>query len=403
MKRGFLTILLFFLIGSAWFTGSWNTEKPVEPRPTIETFRPMIHFGRTRFVLSSETRPWKEVGLLSNSMIISPEPTLIEVTYSRKGETTWQSIVANASHLPLPDQDGITEVKLSLHYPNQAAPMESRFIVAPCRDVQFQVNKISFAPGELVMIRAEYLEIGQLLTASGSWFDSDPQWFHHDGIALLLYPIPSSTQEGNYQLTLTAQNEQSINIPITVTPRNFVMQPLIVDPDVNATTRTDNSYEEFHAMLMESRTVTESLPLFEGSFQLPLDGRMTTEYGQGRTINGVPSGSRHSGYDLAAPTGTDISATQKGKVRFAGEMILTGNTIIIEHGIGIFSQYYHMDDLSVETGELVQQGEIIGTVGSTGFSTGPHLHFCIYVNGAYVDPAVFLEGSTFEWFQLLPQ
>lgn len=403
MKRGFLTILLFFLIGSAWFAGSLNTEHRAEPRSTVESLRPIIQFGRTHYALSSKTRPWIEAELLSDPLSISPVPASIEVTYSKKGKTIWHSTIENESILPIPEQDGMTEIKVSLLYPNQNAPMESRFIVAPRRDVDFHLNQDTFAPGELVLIRADYLEVGQELTASGDWFVSDPQWFYQNGVGMLLYPIPSSTKDGRYQLTLAAENERAILIPITVTPRNFVMQPLIVDPNINATTRTDNSYEEFHNMLLESRTVTEALPLFTEGFILPVDGRMTTEYGQGRTINGVPSGSRHSGYDLAAPTGTPIEATQAGIVRFAGELILTGNTVVVEHGMGIFSQYYHMNTLAVEEGDFVEPKDIIGSVGTTGFSTGPHLHFCIYVNGAYVDPAVFLTESPLGFLQLLPQ
>lgn len=403
MKQGILTILLFFLIGSAWLTGSWNTSRPPEPRPTIESLRPIVQMGRTHFALSPETRPWIESGLLSDSITITPEPTSIEVTYSQKGKTTWHSIMENKSTLPLPEKDGITEIAFTLLYPDQTSPVESRFFVAPRRDVQFHINKTTFAPGEIVFIRAEYLEIGQMLTASGNWFETDPRWFVQDGTGMLLYPIPSSTKDGSYELNLTAENERSYSIPITITPRTFVMQPLIVDPEVNKATRNDNSYAEFHEMLVASRTITEPVPLFESAFILPLDGRRTTEYGQGRTINGIPSGSRHSGYDLAAPTGTEFVATQTGKVRFAGKLIMTGNTIVLEHGLGIFSQYYHMDTIDVKAGDIILQGERLGTVGNTGFSTGPHLHFCIYLNGAYVDPAVFLAESPLAFLQLLPQ
>jgi hypothetical protein len=403
MKRGFLTILLFILIGSAWFASSWNTIRTTEPPPTTETICPTIQFGRNSYALSSKSRPWIDAEFLSKSLSIWPEPASIEVTYSHKGKIAWHSIIENKSTLPLPVQDGITEVTITLLYPDQTTPMESRFIVAPRRAVEFQVNGTSFAPGELVLIRANHLDNGQRLTASADWFDPSPQWFIQDDIGVLLYPIPSSTKEGHYQLTLTAANERSVTLPITITPRVFVMQPLTIDPSVNASTRNDNSYAEFHEMLAASRNTREILPLFDSAFVLPIDGRMTTEYGQGRTINGVPSGSRHSGYDLAAPTGSSIAAPQRGRIRFAGELIMTGNTIIIEHGLGIFSQYYHMDSLAVETGQLVQQGEILGTVGSTGFSTGPHLHFCIYVNGAYVDPAVFLTESPLSFLKLQPQ
>ena len=71
---------------------------------------------------------------------------------------------------------------------------------------------------------------------------------------------------------------------------------------------------------------------------------------------------------------------------FAGYLQLTGNTVLIEHGYGLKSWYYHMDSLDVSTGQMVEQGQIIGKVGSTGFSTGPHLHFAMRLNGTPIDP-----------------
>lgn len=119
-------------------------------------------------------------------------------------------------------------------------------------------------------------------------------------------------------------------------------------------------------------------PLWSDAFLLPVDGSLTSAFGFQRIVNGVP-GERHSGIDLAAETGTPVLAANSGKVLFADFVALTGNTVCIEHGLGLKSWYYHMNSLNVTEGETVGRGQQIGSVGSTGFSTGPHLHFAISV------------------------
>ena len=96
---------------------------------------------------------------------------------------------------------------------------------------------------------------------------------------------------------------------------------------------------------------------------------------------------------MAAPTGTRVGAAGNGRVLFAGYLRLSGYTVLIEHGFGLKTYYYHMDSINTQTGDMVEQGQKIGEVGSTGFSTGPHLHFGMSVNNVYVNPltAIFTD------------
>jgi len=403
MKKSAAAFVILFIILIAWLSMSWQAPELEQPISDTTPVEPVLTFGDKTFALDQETRPWIVPDDLRNSFSISPEPESIEVAYSHQGSQIWQEVVENGENLPIPSSDGITAISFHVVYAHKNKPLDKGLFVATQRPVAVEINQTSFLPGQLVILHLEFLDPGQQVEISGNWFSVEPQWFRSNGEGLILYPIPSSTKPGDYELTIKPEYEDPIRLAVSIKDREFVMQPLTIDPNVNATTRNEKSYEEFRQMLVESRNVTESTALFDSAFILPFEGRMTTDYGQGRTINGVPSGSRHSGYDLAAPTGTEFGAAQAGKVRFAGEMILTGNTLIIEHGLGIFSQYYHMDSLAVEAGQMVQQGQIIGTVGSTGFSTGPHLHYCVYINGAYVDPAVFMNPSFADWIQLLPQ
>jgi len=127
-------------------------------------------------------------------------------------------------------------------------------------------------------------------------------------------------------------------------------------------------------------------------FEMPVDGRLSTPFGARRTLNGG-YGYIHSGIDLANRLGTPIGAANSGKVVFSEEQSLTGNTIIIDHGRGLLTLYAHLETMSVEKGDLVKRGQKIGTMGSTGFSTGSHLHFETQLMGVYIDPYILQEKS----------
>jgi murein DD-endopeptidase MepM/ murein hydrolase activator NlpD len=133
-----------------------------------------------------------------------------------------------------------------------------------------------------------------------------------------------------------------------------------------------------------------------GPMLLPLPAaRRTSGYGDRREYLLANAGrelSIHQGIDLAEPTDTPVPACGRGKVVFASNRMLTGNTIIIEHLPGLFSIYYHMSALLVAEGEVVEKGQIIGKVGMTGFATGPHLHWEVQSMGIAVDPDELTQG-----------
>ncbi|MCR4442287.1 MAG: M23 family metallopeptidase [Peptococcaceae bacterium] len=123
---------------------------------------------------------------------------------------------------------------------------------------------------------------------------------------------------------------------------------------------------------------------------MPVEGKITTEFGLIRYINNVESG-RHSGLDIAAGRGTPVKAANSGTINLARKLNVTGNTVIIDHGLKLYSTYCHMDKILVKEGEEVKKGQVIGQVGSTGFSTGPHLHWNISIGSTFVNPWLFLD------------
>ena len=133
---------------------------------------------------------------------------------------------------------------------------------------------------------------------------------------------------------------------------------------------------------------TPQIDLSQG-FIMPLEGRKTSLYGHRRFFNDVPR-SPHSGLDIAAPIGTPIVAPGPGRVALRGDFYFNGKTILLDHGQGLITMYCHMSEYMVEEGEFIDRGQMLGLVGSTGRSTGPHLHWSVSLNNFRIDPLEFL-------------
>ena len=136
----------------------------------------------------------------------------------------------------------------------------------------------------------------------------------------------------------------------------------------------------------KARSINSDLPFFKNKFIMPVDGIISGIYGSQRILNGKPKWP-HYGIDIAAKLGTKIKSSATGVVTMAEQdLYYTGGTIIMDHGHGISSIYSHLETLNVKVGDEILQGDIIGTVGSTGRSTGPHLDFRVNWFQTRLDP-----------------
>lgn len=126
-------------------------------------------------------------------------------------------------------------------------------------------------------------------------------------------------------------------------------------------------------------------PGFEGPFALPADHERSGRFGDLRVYNGTTAGA-HYGLDLAGPAGAPVAASNDGVVVLARDCYMSGRTVLLWHGAGIYTAYLHLSKMEVRPGATVRRGQRIGRIGSTGRSTGPHLHWGAKVDGLWVDP-----------------
>jgi len=175
-------------------------------------------------------------------------------------------------------------------------------------------------------------------------------------------------------------------IAVNVVARKFPTSQLNVDEQFVELGKADlgrANRESSETEAIYGRMTTDVVP--DERFTVPIPGTRGTNFGERRIFNGEPR-APHSGADLHAATGTPVHATNRGRVVLAKNLFFTGNTVILDHGLGIYSLYAHLSRIDVKRGAIVKNGEIVGRVGATGRVTAPHLHWGMRVQGARVDP-----------------
>jgi hypothetical protein len=203
-----------------------------------------------------------------------------------------------------------------------------------------------------------------------------------------------TTDPGRYKLQIGyADNAKPDFIPITVRSKDHGIRRVTVPKEM-----VELDPDTLERVLREIDTVKQAFmrssehPLWWGRWARPIPGKVVSPFGCKNIVNDMER-SPHSGVDLKAAVGTLIKATNRGIVALVAEHFFSGKSIIIDHGAGIFSMYFHLSHISVRVGELVEKGHPIGLSGSSGRVTGPHLHFGIRLNGRRINPLMLIEIS----------
>ena len=214
---------------------------------------------------------------------------------------------------------------------------------------------------------------------------------------LALVPFDLEDRPGDYPLGITlwtsAGQEERKELTVTLARGQFGRSELrLPEGQVNPPEEERAKIAAERALLNEVFGKVSPEIQITGRFLLPFPGFHGVAFGEERILNGVKR-SPHSGLDCGAREGTSVSASNAGTVVLARHLYFEGNTVIIDHGLGIFTLYLHLKSLAVAEGRKVERGELIGWVGHSGRGTGPHLHFGVKILGERVDPNQLLNLS----------
>lgn len=263
----------------------------------------------------------------------------------------------------------------------------------PCgKGLELRLNSSKSSQGSLVLVevhsasplielKAEWL--GQTLRF---WREGNPENMHR-----ALLGVDLEQRAGVFPLTLAAQfktgERLSCSARLSVRAGHFTVEKLRVahrfvelgPKDLERAEREGQRLRELFARVTPER-------LWQGSFRLPVNGVPAAgNFGRRRFVNGQPR-LPHSGEDFPATAGVPVHAAQRGRVVLAEELFFSGNTVILDHGLGLYTFYGHLESIAVEVGDLVEAGAGLGRVGATGRVTGVHLHWAVRLNEARVNP-----------------
>ena len=203
-----------------------------------------------------------------------------------------------------------------------------------------------------------------------------------------LLPISVKDMPGTFPLILSTSDEsESQTLRVVIRKTIFPSQNVTLAPDIEAL----HSTPEEMALLASFRDTISETRSWQDPLAAPVSGCMTSPFGVRRLHNGKPTGEYHGGVDQRTPEGEAIRAVAAGTVTFAKQFNVLGNAVGIDHGQGLQSMYLHMSRLAVASGATVERGDTLGYAGSTGRSTGPHLHWVLYVNGINVNPSQWIK------------
>jgi murein DD-endopeptidase MepM/ murein hydrolase activator NlpD len=256
--------------------------------------------------------------------------------------------------------------------------------------ITFIHRERALKPGEVVLLEARSPRLLKSLEveAFGRLFPAFAEEDGHEWQCLI--GIDLETKPGKYEIALRgiAHDEKSVSEhrTLTVTFKQFPTRTLTVEgkyvtPPADVTTRIEEEQKRVSTIF----ACVSAEKLWSGPFRAPVPGEVISAFGKRTVYNNQPR-SPHTGTDFRGASGTPIRAPNNGKVVLAADLYFSGNTIILDHGLGLYSYLAHMSAFSVKEGDQVRKGEIIGKVGSTGRVTGPHLHWTVRLDGARVDP-----------------
>ena len=257
--------------------------------------------------------------------------------------------------------------------------------------ISFQTDHIK--EGSVITVTGSGVR-GEVIISAGEVAAPFPLVTDSRGYAKGLFSVSYITPPGTYSGIIETR-EGVEEFTFTVVEEEYTVQHLIISEETQSSTiGSSDNRDAYNAMIDVTYDSWFPTRFYDDCFTQPVDGVVTTEFGLFRYTNDNPVPTRHAGVDIADDEGTPVLAAASGYVIAAGYNGVSGFTVVIDHGFGVRTYYFHMAELSVEQGKFVEEGTEIGKVGSTGYATGPHLHFNVMVHDNSVDPWATFNGTS---------
>ncbi len=240
-------------------------------------------------------------------------------------------------------------------------------------------------PGDPVLVVVRGLE----RLPEGAVGDRPLRFYRHEGWDEALVGIPVEEEPGILEVKVTTP-DALLGAPLEVVPPGFPERKLTVASRFVSIPAAARARIKADQAAFSKAWATPFRPrAFTDSFGKPRDAEVTAHYGDKRTLNGKKT-TQHYGLDLEGATGDEIHAANEGRVVMVRDCYTSGNTVLVDHGAGLITAYFHLSKFLVKDGQEVRRGELLGLVGKTGRVTGPHLHFGAHLGTLWVNPEALL-------------
>lgn len=305
--------------------------------------------------------------------VVQPGETFTHLAL-RVGASLWDLLEANWNGHPPLDLPGMWVLVPGVRPSWMPAPFQA-----------IDVYPLPARQGDTLLIA---VRTDRPVSLQGTLFDRPVRFTEENGVYYALVGIHAFTDPGVYELTLTATDgtgaTAAVGVEVTVVEGTYGYERIdvppgranLLDPQVIAAERE---------RLQQVRSLFTPQRYWNGPFRLPVEAAISSVFGTRRSYNGGPYNSYHEGVDFDIGAGAAVHAPADGIVVLAEPLAVRGNAVVIDHGWGILTGYWHLSRIEVTVGQPVRTGDVIGRVGNTGLSTGAHLHWDFWVGGINVD------------------
>lgn len=323
----------------------------------------------------SETAPGRPTLSTGYTHAVQPGDTLYRIALQYQADL---QAIMSANNLTLP----------SLIYPGQQLLIPGTGDAPALRVLPAPLNEVNISPLPVEVGRTFGLHVttNTPVTITGSLLDRTLNFASVDGLTHdALYGVYAFTVPGQYPLTLNLRdagdNLQTFTISIRVKDGGYGREQITVAPELLDEALSAAEYE----ILVNAMGGYTPERYFDGTLGLPAAAPVTSRFGTRRSYNGSTYDRFHTGTDFGGPPGSPIYAPADGRVVLVQTLNIYGLFTVIDHGWGVYTAYAHQSESLVQVGQQISAGEVIGKIGNSGRSSGPHLHWEVWVNGVEVD------------------